>query len=412
MIDTTGNGEMIDPCVAWLRDCMQECPSTQSLVASATGFYERRLWHQLTNVVEELLQQPLPAELLGSMYVQFLDAFRENVNPLKIAQITVVVAKRCYHAAMEDGTDATMTEDGEGNAAENFLEKVIADLKEDLKRNPTSLSATNEALLYIRAHIAQCKLMGGDFTGCKTIIDECSESIETTGDVLDTSVHASVHFVRSQLAKSRQDYHGFYRSALLYLAYVDDESLSPDARHALAVDLGFAALLGKDIYNFGELLQHKVVTSLDGTEFEWLHGMIKAFHVGDLALYDSLLTKNAKAFGAQPELVKSKTELREKILILNLMQLIFSLPSDDRTIKLSEIGKRTGMNVDGVERLLMRALSAHLIEGSLDSVAGEVTVTWVQPRVLTRPEVMQLSEKIDVWIGKVKSVLDEVDVVA
>ena len=45
-------------------------------------------------------------------------------------------------------------------------------------------------------------------------------------------------------------------------------------------------------------------------------------------------------------------------------------------------------------------------------LAGEVTVTWVQPRVLTRLEVMQLSEKIDVWIGKVKSVLDEVDVVA
>ena len=71
---------------------------------------------------------------------------------------------------------------------------------------------------------------------------------------------------------------------------------------------------------------------------------------------------------------------------------------------MAEIGRRTGLDTDGVERLMMRALSVHLVEGSLDSVAGEVTITWVQPRVLTRPEVVNLSEKIDVWIDKVNAI--------
>ena len=413
-----------DPCLSWLRKCLEEHPTSASLVSSATAYYERRLWHQLTQVLERLCgggdeseeAAVLPPALLRSMYSVFVETFRENLNPLKLAQIAVVVAKRSYGSGGDDD------EEEEGNGAmdmdcddskddakkkappaETFLQKVLADLAEDLTRNPTNAAVTHEASLYIRAHVAQCRLVSGDHAGCKQLIEECKEAVESTNEI-DASVHASVHYVHSQLTKSRQDFQGFYRSALLYLSYVDDASLSIDVRRALAVDLSLAALLGKDIYNFGELLQHSVASSLDGTDYEWLHGVIKAFHAGDLAQYDALLATHGASFDAQPGLRDRRTELREKIQILSVMQLIFSLPSDDRTIAMAEIGRRTGRDTDGVKRLTMRALSVHLVEGSLDSVAGEVTITWVQPRVLTRPEVVNLSEKIDVWIDKVNAI--------
>lgn len=46
----------------------------------------------------------------------------------------------------------------------------------------------------------------------------------------------------------------------MYLAFVSQDSLPADFRRALAVDISLAALLGEDVYNFGELLLHPIVS--------------------------------------------------------------------------------------------------------------------------------------------------------
>ena len=77
------------------------------------------------------------------------------------------------------------------------------------------------------------------------------------------------------------------------------------------------------------------------------------------------------------------------------------LPPAERTLPLARVAERTQLSVDGVEMLLMRALSQHLIEGSIDQVDGVVSVTWVQPRVLLLPQVAQLRDKVAAWAAKV-----------
>lgn len=52
-----------------------------------------------------------------------------------------------------------------------------------------------------------------------------------------------------------------------------------------------------------------------------------------------------------------------------------SLPAQERTIQLETIGQKTKLDVDGVEFLLMKTLSLHLIEGIVDQVDGNVKVT-------------------------------------
>ncbi|GJX99574.1 26S proteasome non-ATPase regulatory subunit 13 homolog A [Tanacetum coccineum] len=52
-----------------------------------------------------------------------------------------------------------------------------------------------------------------------------------------------------------------YKSALLYLAYTSVESLSDSFKLDLAFDLSLSALLGENVYNFGELLAHPIVES-------------------------------------------------------------------------------------------------------------------------------------------------------
>ena len=116
--------------------------------------------------------------------------------------------------------------------------------------------------------------------------------------------------------------------------------------------------------------------------------------------------KHADALNAQPALVANERKLREKITILCLLQIVFQLPAEKREISLEDIAARTKLSVDGVEYLLMKALSVRLIEGVIDQVEGKVNVTWVQPRVLLKPQIAELSGRLEGWIGKVKAVSD------
>ena len=53
------------------------------------------------------------------------------------------------------------------------------------------------------------------------------------------------------------------------------------------------------------------------------------------------------------------------------------LPAESRTIPLETIAQRTKLSVDGVEFLLMKTLSLHLIEGIIDQVDSTVQVLFL-----------------------------------
>lgn len=166
--------------------------------------------------------------------------------------------------------------------------------------------------------------------------------------------------------------------------------------------MGLAALLGDSIYGFGDLLLHPIVSALNDS-YTWLREMLECFDAGNLHLYDELCQKHAGALNAQPALVQNERKLREKITILSLMDLVFRTPPDQRSIALTDIAARTKLNEAGVEELLMRCLSLHLLEGSIDQVDGVVHVSWVQPRVLTMPQITQLRDRLSAWVDKVKA---------
>lgn len=82
----------------------------------------------------------------------------------------------------------------------------------------------------------------------------------------------------------------YYKNSLLYLACVDvEKDLVPDQRLVRAHDLSIAALLGETIYNFGELLQHPVLDSLDGTSQDWLKNLLYVFNEGNIGKFESIM---------------------------------------------------------------------------------------------------------------------------
>ncbi|XP_062184414.1 26S proteasome non-ATPase regulatory subunit 13 homolog B-like [Phragmites australis] len=355
-------------------------PELADWYAALADLYQRKLWHQLTLKLDQFLALAVvqAGDALIQLYNHFISDFETKINLLKFAHFTVVVSRQYL----------------DKDAGINYLEGVIS------KLHDTQESRVEEPILYVKMQIATFLLEKGNQKECRKLLLEGKTTLDSMVDV-DPSVHATYYWMSSQYHKTCQDFSEFYKSALLYLAYTTVESLSEPFKQNLAFDLSLAALLGENIYNFGELLAHPIICSLLGTQAEWIFHMLQAFNTGNLVLYHELCKVHNTTLSAQPALVQNERKLLEKINVLCLMEIIFSRSSEDRTIPLSAIAERTRLSVEDVEYLLMKSISAHLIEGIIDQVDGTVHVTWVQPRVLGIEQIKSLCDRLDTWVEKV-----------
>ena len=78
-------------------------------------------------------------------------------------------------------------------------------------------------------------------------------------------VHGQYYMVASKLYMHEGSHANYYKSSLHFLGCTDLNSLTKEERIEQAFNLSLAALLGKDIFNFGELLAHPILEDLKGT---------------------------------------------------------------------------------------------------------------------------------------------------
>jgi 26S proteasome regulatory subunit N9 len=372
----------------FLESQRQSHPELAEWYTSLADLYQQKLWHQLTLKLEQFVTLAVvqAGDALIQLYNNFISDFETKINLLKLAHFAVIVSRQY--------TDK--------DSAINYLEGVIRKLRE------TGDLRVEEPVLYVKMQVATLHLETGNQKDCKKLLEEGKSTVDSMTDV-DPTVHASFYWISSQYHKSCQEFAEFYKSALLYLAYTSVESLSESFKLDLAFDLSLAALLGDNIYNFGELLAHPIINSLIGSKVEWVYHILQAFNTGNLVRYQELCQVHNAALSSQPALVQHERKLLEKINILCLMEIIFSRPSEDRTIPLSVISERTKLSISDVEYLLMKSLSVHLIEGIIDQVEGTVHVSWVQPRVLGIPQIKSLTARLDAWVDKVHTALLSVE---
>ncbi|KAG0497882.1 hypothetical protein HPP92_002238 [Vanilla planifolia] len=372
----------------YLESQRSERPELAEWYAALADLYQRKLWHQLTLKLDQFVALALvqAGDTLIQLYHNFITDFETKINLLKLAHFAVVVSRQYT----------------EKEAAISYLEGVIEKLR------ATREIRMEEPILYVKMQIASFRLETGNQKECKKLLEEGKTKLDSTTDI-DPSVHASFYWISAQYHKFRQEFAEFYKSALLYLAYTEVDTLSETFKLDLAFDLSLSALLGDNIYNFGELLAHPIIKSLIGTKAEWIYHILQAFNGGNLARYEELCRVHNASLAAQPALVANEKKLLEKINILCLMEIIFSRPSEDRTIPLGAIAERTKLSIEDVEYLLMKSLSVHLVEGIIDQVEGRVHVSWVQPRVLGIPQIKSLRDRLDGWVGKVRTALLSVE---
>lgn len=333
--------------------------------------YEKRLWHELT---EELLKFIKNEHFktnggLIELYEQFLSDFEHRINPLSLVELILVIA--------EELTDH---------------EKAL----ELFKKTEEKTKGNKEGKVLIMTAMGLLQLKQNNLEEVKKLIKEAETLLNTLDGV--TTVHGRFYDLSSNYCKVIGSYNEYYRDALRFLGCMDISQLPEAELQQRAFNLSIAALLGNEVYNFGELLAHDVLQYLKKTENAWLVDVLFAFNSGNKQKFTELEPQ----WKQQADLAANELALMQKITLLSLMELSFKRKSTERSFSFETIAQETRLPVNEVELLVIKALSLGLIKGTIDEVSRTVHITWVQPRVLDKGQIQTLQVLLATWSEKVK----------
>lgn len=334
-------------------------------------FYNKKLWHQLTLRLGQFVKTPLFAQGDGllKLYQNFIADFEHRINPVSLVEIVMYVLK-----TIKDPKEAL-----------DFLEKI-----------QEKVNGTDEATIMCLTAVANIKLKAKEMESTKEVIKQASVLLEAMDGV--TQVHGPFYDMCSNYHKLMGNHAEYYRDALRYLGCTDMKNVSTAEQVERAFNIGLAAVLGKGVYNFGELLAHPVLIALASTERKWLVELLYAFNSGNISRFDELKPQWAK----QPDLAQHEIAMRQKISLLCLMEMTFKRPATNRLLSFEEIATEAHLPFIEVEMLVMKALSLDLVKGSIDQVDQKVHMTWVQPRVLDKDQIGTMQKKLEVWCKDVR----------
>jgi hypothetical protein len=258
-----------------------------------------KLWHQATLALEELVKDPcFSADGNRDLLTLYDDLVKDQpsgsqwsgfggrMNAVRHAALAIRVSKQ--HGDSESGIAQAIS----------FLEAVGEKLTSD-----------KEALLLLRLEVARRTLQAGKVDAAKEKLEACKSVLVDFAE-LDSSVNSAYYRVSALLQKTLGEAGEFYTCSLLYLAYTSLDTLTAEEKQALAFDLGLAALCAEKLYQFGELLLHPILKSLEGTPGEWLVTMLSAFNKGDIAAFEKVSKDSEVAINQQPALVGNAQRLR------------------------------------------------------------------------------------------------------
>ncbi|KFY24649.1 hypothetical protein V493_05124 [Pseudogymnoascus sp. VKM F-4281 (FW-2241)] len=357
----------IDTIPDFLADQRDAAPAElQHLFISFEDYWERKLWHQLTDALVEFFNSPESGPQRLAFYKTFILTFADKINQLRLVTLALNAATQC-----RDSQERL-----------SFLNSVAAKVND-----PKS----QDAYVYAIVAVATVKLELQDLSGSRADLDN-AEKILDHFDSVETIVHAAFYRVNADYYQAKLDFASYYRNALLYLACIDLTDLTPTERRNRAYDLSIAALISTSIYNFGELLLHPILESLVD-EDAWLVKLLFAFNRGDLAAYDVL----AGHIAENKLLSTHKEGLRQKIYLSALTEAVFRRPPHDRAMSFSTIAEETKVRPDEIEHLIMKALSLGLLRGSIDQVDEVARINWVQPKVLDMKQIEGMRLRLQEW---------------
>ena len=407
-----------DPIAGAMSHCDAmaiQFPELESWYHKISSCCEQKLWHQLTMTVLDFVGttttaattfRPLAAgegkNTFVALYQKVMLVFASKLNALSLARIAAATAAASLAA-------------GSLSVAESqaLLQDLLAKQQQQQQAGkPPLVSATT---LFLDATIGLVQLAHAADTS-KEALASIYDTIKTNAPQLlnhlipDTPEAMIVNAVHYEMSMTYYKLVGppeaYYNEAIHYLNYFQSDD--PIKAKSLAIDLCLAALTGDGVYNLGQVVTNPIVQVLQGTPDAWLVELLHAGANGQVQAFHTLCTQTYPSqIASQPALVHRGQQMKEKMTLLALVQMVFERPAHDRTLKFTDIATRLELpSVEQVEWVLMRALSVQLIQGSMDQVDGTVHITWVLPRTLNEEQMTDLAIRFGEWAAKVRTAKD------
>lgn len=347
-------------------------PNLAPLFYSFEDLYQRKLWHQLTGALDEFYKNPASKPVKLRLYTNFITNFKYKINSLKLVQFLLLSTSEIENAkeAQEYLLDLQKELDGQENVDKE------------------------QALIFIKIEIARSHLRLGEEAQAREILDDITKELEKY-DSVDIKINQSYFSTNSEYYKVKSDYNNFYYQSLLFLSTIQLDELTLIEQQKLAYELSISALLADKIYNFGELLTHPILRTLENGPYQWIIDLLYSLNSGNINQFSKLLSNLEKI----PLLKNSESFLRQKICLMTLVELVFV--KSIRTISFEEVSKATFLNIDEVEHLVMRALSLGLLKGSIDQINQTISISWVQPRIINQAQIDNMKQRLVAWDANV-----------
>lgn len=132
--------------------------------------------------------------------------------------------------------------------------------------------------------------------------------------------------------------------------------------------MGMAVLLGKNIFNIAELLDKEILSSLVGSDFQWLYDLLMTLGRGQIAEFAQAIQRHQDYTSRFPTIMKEMSYLDQKVRILAFLELLFTCGKDERCLTFEQIAGKCLVQPNEVEMLVMKAMSLGLVRGSIDEV--------------------------------------------
>lgn len=105
-------------------------------------------------------------------------------------------------------------------------------------------------------------------------------------------MYANLSEIYSNYYRRKEDQENFYKSSLQFLAYTPASELTIEEKKQWSIKMGMAVLLGKNIFNIAELLDKEILSSLIGSDFQWLYDLLMTLGRGQISEFAAAIQRH------------------------------------------------------------------------------------------------------------------------
>ena len=232
--------------------------------------------------------------------------------------------------------------------------------------------------------------------------------VEAESDI-DPKVYATLNEVFANYYRRKEDQENFYKASLQFLAYTPATELSADEKKQWSIKMGMAVLLGKNIFNIAELLDKEILSSLVGSDFQWLYDLLMTLGRGQITEFAAAIQQHQDFISRFPSIMKEMAYLDQKVRILAFLELLFNCGKDERCLTFDKLAQSCMIQETEVEMLVMKAMSLELVRGHIDEVERTVQIDWIMPRYLSMEHLKVLVSRMEEWEHKMDNVIRTVE---